>query len=105
MKVAVVIKSEERSEIGDCLSDANVFFIYNENGKILNLLPPPECIKHLKAETYATFLGDHKIEKIAAKDFGPKAKASLEKKSIEWYQMGEFQSIKEIVEIMLNKKK
>lgn len=101
MKVAIVIKDKERMLIGDCLSDAHVFYIYNAKGRLLDLVPPPQCLRHLRAETYAAFLGDHLVKKVAAKDFGPKAKASLVSKSIEWFQIGEAKSITDMIEIML----
>lgn len=87
MRVAIVIEDKEAELIGECLSSAHSFFMYDTLiDSILILDPPnPKGIEN-KALVYSQFLSDHHIEMVAALDFGPKAISFLTEKRIAIFQ-------------------
>lgn len=87
MRVAIVIEDKEAEIIGECLSSAHSFFMYDTLIDSILILDPPNAkgIEN-KALVYSQFLSDHHIEMIAALDFGPKAISFLTEKRIAIFQ-------------------
>jgi len=85
MKVAFIISDIENMSIGDCLSSAKMFYVYDEVSSSYCTLELPKIEKeHHIAKLLSEFLNQNKITMVVARDLGPKAKASLEEQGIKW---------------------
>ena len=85
MKVAFIISEIENMSIGDCLSSAQMFYIYDEVSASYYTLEIPKIEEeHYLAKLYSEFLKENRITMVIARDLGPKAKASLEERGIKW---------------------
>ena len=85
MKVAFIISDIENMSIGDCLSSAKMFYIYDEVSASYYTLELPKIEEeHYLAKLFSEFLKENRITTVVARDLGPKAKASLEEQGIKW---------------------
>ena len=98
MIVAIVVKDQLKMSIGNCLSDASVFLIYDSNKKIKQLIPLPDCEQtEMKAKCYSKYLMEHFVEMVYAKDLGPKAKSYLNDLFIKYSSSLENNSVENII--------
>ena len=105
MKIAFVFIENEKREIGDCLSSAQVFGIYDDTAQLIKDLDVSSLSKQERFATKAAqLLAKNGVDYVVGRDFGPKAKAAIEEFGMHWYLASNNQYVDEIITI-INKKK
>jgi len=104
MKIALIIDDEQKRSLGDCLSSAVVFSVYDSAIKSFYDVEPPDLLDDgKKAYELSLFFKDRKIDVVVGKDFGPKAKAALEENNIQWFTAEDEMNNDKLVNIILKK--
>ncbi|OYT15298.1 MAG: hypothetical protein B7C24_13815 [Bacteroidetes bacterium 4572_77] len=104
MKIAFIISDKANMTIGDCLSSAKTFEVFDHLSKSYYELVIPDNNKHVNmAKDLALFLQEHNINYVIGSDLGPKAKAALEEKGIKWMCPSSDLSKKGIIKQVLSK--
>ena len=85
MKVAIVIKEVKDDSLGDCLSSAHSFCIYDTKTALIRMIKAPEKVRQM-AKVNAAFLKSYEVAMVAALDFGPRAISALEEVGIQVYK-------------------
>ncbi|NPD45069.1 MULTISPECIES: hypothetical protein [unclassified Lentimicrobium] len=98
MIIAIVIENQLKMTVGDCLSDASVFLIYDSDKKIKQIIPLPICEPQLmKAICFSKYLKDHLVEIVFARDLGPKAKSYLNDLLIRYSSSIDYDSAENVI--------
>jgi len=98
MIIAIVIENKIKMSIGACLSDASVFFIYDSDKKLEQMIPLPNCEeKEMKGKCFSKYLKKHLVEMVFARDLGPKAKSHLDDLQMKYSSRLENNSIENII--------
>lgn len=104
MKIAFVIADRKRMTLGACLSSALFFYIYDSESKTTFNLELPDRNSQEQVSTQLTnLLSKEKIERVIGKDFGPKAKAMLEERGIEWQNIETEMQIHDLIKVYKHK--
>ena len=105
MKIAFVIHKKEDMQIGDCLSSAVLFEVYNELTDSFSVLEINQQSEHINlAKKMSKFLSENGIHYVVGKDLGPKAKAAIEEYGMKWFVAANTVDKKEIITLIKNKK-
>ena len=105
MKVAYIISEKENLVVGDCLSSAKMFYVFDQSiASYFDLALPDQMEKHQLAILLSEFLKKNDIDMVVGTDIGPKAKSALEEHDIQWYIANENDSIEKINNAIKNKK-
>ena len=103
MKIAFIIADKEGMQIGDCLSSAVLFEIFDlgvQSFYDLTIDKPGE--QKNMAQKMSEFLKKHDIDYVVGKDLGPKAKAAIEDNKMQWFVTSDNEK-KEIINLIKNK--
>jgi len=105
MKIAFIISESVTMKIGDCLSSATLFQIYDTNKASYETLELPQVEnEHHLSKLYSEYLKSHDVHILIGKDLGPKAMSSLDDQGITWLNVSSSDSKEDIVNQIINKK-
>lgn len=105
MKIAFVISDMNKLELGDCLSHANAFYVYQADKELFYSLKLQSTMsKHNKSKQLSTYLRENGVSIVVALDFGPKAKAFLDEQGIQWHNADKNTSFEDIISIIKKNK-
>ena len=97
MKIAYIISEKENLVIGDCLSSAEMFYIFdNSISTYIDLEIPKDIGNHQVAVLLSKFLKSKDIDIVVGTDIGPKAKSAIEDHGIRWYLASKDEDFKTI---------
>lgn len=86
MKIAYIISKKEDLQIGDCLSSAKLFYVFDTSiAKYENLEIPKEIGNRQMAVLLSDFLKSKNIDLVVGTDIGPKAKSAIEENGMQWH--------------------
>jgi len=104
MKIAYIISEKENLVIGDCLSSAKIFYVFDQSiASYFDLELPENMEQHQLAIFLSEFLKQNDIDIVVGTDIGPKAKSALEERQIQWFIANETDSIEKINNTIKNK--
>jgi len=104
MKVAFIITDKESMTVGECLSSAKYFYIYDSLvDSYFDLEHSFVKENHHLAKSLSQYLSDNGVDIVVGKDLGPKAKASLEESGVQWYLQEGNESIEQTIRTLRNK--
>ena len=86
MKIAFIISEKENLVIGDCLSSAKMFYVFDSSiSTYIDLEIPKEIGNRQIAVLLSDFLKSKDIDMVVGTDIGPKAKSAIEENGIQWH--------------------
>ena len=103
MKIAFIIANKEGMQIGECLSSAVLFEVFDSAVKSFYDLSIDKPEEHINlAQKISEFLKKHEVDYVVGKDLGPKAKAAIEDNKMRWF-IASTNDRKEIINLIKKK--
>ncbi|MCK5776189.1 MAG: hypothetical protein KAH25_08435 [Bacteroidales bacterium] len=86
MKIAYIISKEEDLQMGDCLSSAKMFYVFDTSiATYTDVEIPKDIGTHQKALRLSEFLKSQNTDIVVGVDIGPKAKSAIEENGMQWH--------------------